>query len=39
MSLILGMIPMILMMVAPILICAIGGMISERSGVTNIAQP
>ena len=37
MSLILGMIPMILMMVAPILICAIGGMISERSGVTNIA--
>ena len=37
MSLILGMIPSILMIVAPILIAAVGGMICERSGVTNIA--
>ena len=37
MSTILGMIPSILMMTAPILITAIGGMISEKSGVTNIA--
>ncbi len=37
MSIILGMIPSILMMSAPILIAAIGGMISEKSGVTNIA--
>jgi ABC-type uncharacterized transport system permease subunit len=31
------MIPSVLMMVAPILIAAMGGMISERSGVVNIA--
>ncbi len=31
------MIPSVLMMVSPILIAALGGMISERSGVTNIA--
>jgi simple sugar transport system permease protein len=34
---IVGMIPSILMIVAPILIAAIGGMICERSGVVNIA--
>lgn len=32
-----GMIPSILMIVSPILITATGGMISERSGVVNIA--
>lgn len=37
MSSILGMLPSILMMVSPILIAAAGGMISERSGVSNIA--
>lgn len=37
MSSLLGMIPSVLMMVSPILIAAIGGMISERAGVTNIA--
>jgi simple sugar transport system permease protein len=36
MSSILDMLPSILMMVAPILIAALGGMIAERSGVTNI---
>jgi simple sugar transport system permease protein len=34
---ILGMFPSILMIVAPILITAIGGMICEKSGVVNIA--
>ena len=34
---ILNMIPSVLMMVSPILITAAGGMISERSGVVNIA--
>jgi simple sugar transport system permease protein len=34
---ILNLIPSILMVVSPILICAAGGMISERSGVANIA--
>jgi simple sugar transport system permease protein len=33
---ILGMLPSVLMMVAPIMIAALGGMIAERSGVTNI---
>lgn len=33
----LNMIPSILMMVAPILITAVGGMVCERSGVVNIA--
>ncbi|GHV86494.1 ABC transporter permease [Spirochaetia bacterium] len=33
----LGMLPSILMIVAPILIAAIGGMICERAGVVNIA--
>ena len=33
----LDMIPSILMMVAPILIAAMGGLVSERSGVVNIA--
>lgn len=37
MSMILGMIPSILMIVAPILITAIGGMICEKAGVVNIA--
>ncbi|MGB4406977.1 MAG: ABC transporter permease [Sphaerochaeta sp.] len=37
MSMILGMFPSILMIVAPILITAIGGMICEKSGVVNIA--
>lgn len=37
MSSLLGMVPSILMMVSPILIAAVGGMISERSGVVNIA--
>jgi simple sugar transport system permease protein len=32
----MGMLPSILMMVAPILIAALGGMVAERSGVTNI---
>ena len=32
-----SLLPSILMMVAPILIAAVGGMISERSGVVNIA--
>ena len=36
MNSIFGLLPSILMMVAPILIAAIGGMIAERSGVTNI---
>jgi simple sugar transport system permease protein len=36
-QIVLGMIPSILMIVAPILIAAIGGMICERSGVVNIA--
>ena len=34
---ILNMLPSVLMIVAPILITAIGGMISEKSGVVNIA--
>ncbi len=34
---IIGMLPSILMIVSPILIAACGGMICERSGVTNIA--
>lgn len=33
----LDMVPSILMMVAPILIAAMGGLVSERSGVVNIA--
>ena len=37
MSMILGMLPSVLMIVAPILITAIGGMICEKSGVVNIA--
>ncbi len=37
MTMILGMLPSILMIVAPILITAIGGMICEKSGVVNIA--
>ncbi|OJF75705.1 MAG: sugar ABC transporter permease [Treponema sp. CETP13] len=37
MDILLGMIPSILMIVAPILITAAGGMISERSGIVNIA--
>ena len=37
MSTILGMLPSVLMIVAPILITAIGGMICEKSGVVNIA--
>lgn len=36
MNSLLGMLPSVLMMVAPILIAAMGGMIAERSGVTNI---
>jgi general nucleoside transport system permease protein len=31
-----GMLPSVLMMVAPIMIAALGGMFAERSGVTNI---
>ncbi|MDR2661589.1 MAG: ABC transporter permease [Treponema sp.] len=34
---IINLIPSVLMVTAPILICATGGMISERSGVANIA--
>jgi len=37
MQMILNMLPSVLMIVAPILITAIGGMICERSGVVNIA--
>ena len=37
MSVILGMLPSVLMIVAPILIAAVGGMICEKSGVVNIA--
>lgn len=37
MNLILQMLPSILMIVSPILIAAVGGLISERSGVANIA--
>lgn len=37
MSMIWGMLPSVLMIVAPILITAIGGMICEKSGVVNIA--
>lgn len=33
----LRMMPSVLMIVSPILICAVGGMICERSGVVNIA--
>jgi simple sugar transport system permease protein len=32
----LGLVPSILMMASPILICALGGMVSERAGVVNI---
>lgn len=34
---VLGMIPSVLMMVSPILIAAMGGLVSERAGVVNIA--
>jgi general nucleoside transport system permease protein len=34
---ILGVVPSVLMIVAPILIAAVGGMVCERSGVVNIA--
>lgn len=37
MNSLLGMLPSVLMMVAPILIAAMGGLISERAGVVNIA--
>ncbi|MDC7241177.1 MAG: ABC transporter permease [Spirochaetales bacterium] len=37
MEILINMIPSVLMIVAPILITAIGGMICERSGVVNIA--
>jgi len=37
MNVLLGMLPSVLMIVAPILITAAGGMISERSGIVNIA--
>ena len=37
MSTLIGMIPSVLMIVSPILITAVGGMISEKSGVVNIA--
>ena len=37
MSMIWGMLPSVLMIVAPILITAIGGMICEKAGVVNIA--
>ncbi|MFA5570733.1 MAG: ABC transporter permease [Sphaerochaetaceae bacterium] len=37
MSAIIKMIPSVLMIVSPILITAVGGMISEKSGVVNIA--
>ena len=37
MEMIINMMPSVLMIVAPILITAIGGMICERSGVVNIA--
>lgn len=37
MNIFLGMLPSILMIVSPIMITAAGGMVSERSGVTNIA--
>lgn len=37
MNMLFGSIPTILMIVAPILITAVGGMICERSGVVNIA--
>ena len=36
MSSLFGMLPSVLMMVAPIMIAALGGMFAERSGVTNI---
>jgi len=36
-DILVGMLPSILMIVAPILIAAIGGMICERAGVVNIA--
>ena len=37
MNVLLNMLPSILMIVSPILIAAVGGLISERSGVANIA--
>lgn len=37
MMMFINMLPTVLMMVAPILIAAIGGMVCERSGVVNIA--